>query len=83
VFDFIVTAVFVIAAVLMLVVTIREWQATRHMGYILPAIAFGLAAILFIADPMLMAIPWLAGISWLLIGLVLRLIVRSRSHRQA
>ncbi len=76
-----VTAVFVIAAALMLMVTVREWQATKTVGYVLPAIVFGLAAILFIADPMLMGIPWLAGICWLLIGLVLRLVVRSRRHR--
>lgn len=81
-FDFVFTATFVLVALLLLVVTLRDWQATKRMRYVLPAIVFVLAAILFIADPMMMGIPWLAGITWLLIGLVLRVIVRGRSRRQ-
>ncbi len=82
-FDFILTAAFALAALLLLVTTVRNWQATKRIGYVLPAIAFVLAGILFIADPTLMGIPWLAGIAWLLIGLVLRAIMRDRSRRQA
>jgi hypothetical protein len=82
-FDFILTAVFVLAALLLLVTTVRDWRTTKRTGNVLPAVVFVLAVILFIADPMIMGIPWLAGISWLLIGLVLRVIVRGRSRRQA
>jgi hypothetical protein len=83
VFDFILTAAFVLAALLLLVTTIRDWRATKRAGYVLPVVAFVLAGILFIADPVIMGIPWLAGIVWLVIGLVLRVMVRGRSRRQA
>jgi hypothetical protein len=82
-FDFILTAAFVLAALLLLVTTIRDWRATKRAGYVLPVVAFALAGILFIADPVIMGIPWLAGIVWLVIGLVLRVMVRGRSRRQA
>ncbi len=81
-FDFILTAAFVLAALLLLVTTVRDWRAIRRAGYFLPAIAFVLAGVLFTADPKMMGIPWLAGIVWLLIGIVLRVIVRGRSRRQ-
>jgi hypothetical protein len=81
-FDFIVTAVFVITALLLLVMTVRDWRATKRTAYILPTIAFVLAGILFIDDPVMMGMPWQAGINCLLIGLVLHVAVRRSLRRQ-
>ena len=60
-FDFIMTAVFVMAALLLLVTTLRDWRATKRTAYVMPTLAFVLAAILFIDDPVMMGMPWQAG----------------------
>jgi hypothetical protein len=81
-FDFILTAAFVLAALLLLVTTVRDWRATKRTAFVMPTIAFVLAAILFIDDPVMMGMPWQAGIGCLLIGLVLHVAVRRSSRRQ-
>jgi hypothetical protein len=75
------TVVLVLVALLVFVVVVLDWWRTRRALDILPAPIFLLAVLAFIFDPRLTGFPWVAGLSLILIGVILRVGLKQAARR--
>ncbi len=77
--DFIIVVVFELILVLLIVGTLREWLKSKRRRELLPILAYLLAMLSFLGSPRAGALnPWLAGVIWMGIGVVVRVVVRRR-----
>ena len=78
-FDLVIVGVFELISILIIVGTIREWWKSRRSRELLPIAAYLLAMVSFLGSPANGAIPpFLAGVVWIVIGVIVRSIVRRR-----
>lgn len=80
-FDAIVIVVFELLLTLLIIGTLREWWASKRDRELLPIFAYGVSMLSFVAPRDVVPMhPWEVGFIWLLLGVVLRVLVRRKSE---
>jgi hypothetical protein len=78
--DFIITIFFELMVLLAIVSTFREWQKSKRNRELLPILAYVFAMLSFLGPYREEALhPWIAGLIWVGVGLVIRIVVRRKT----
>ncbi|MBN1316468.1 MAG: hypothetical protein JXA42_13415 [Anaerolineales bacterium] len=76
-FDLIIIIVFEFLLALLVAGTLYEWWVSKRHRALFPILAFGFSMLAFITPPDAASMhPWTVGFIWLLIGVILRVLVR-------
>ena len=81
-FDTVITVVFELLLFLLIMGTLYEWWKSKRHVELLPIVLYVLAMCSF-AEPFVESVlhPWIAGLTWLGIGLCVRVVIRRRKSR--